>query len=133
VLGRDLRLDQRIVAVGLLRVFRPQFQSGDRPHHDGALQFGHDAHGTGGVTFHFQIVRAHVGIGPGVARLGVFGAVDGHALQVQLPFMRPAVKQIHVAQEAVNKRAGRVFPHLLRGADLLNMALVHEHHPVSHL
>jgi hypothetical protein len=62
----------------------------------------------------------------------VLGRVDGHAVQVQQAFVGAAVEQVHVAQEAVHKGAGRVVPHVLRRAHLLDHALVHQHHAVGH-
>ena len=47
--------------------------------------------------------------------------------------MRPAMEQVHVAQKAVHKRAGRMVPHLLGCAALLDTALVDDDHAVGHL
>jgi hypothetical protein len=43
-----------------------------------------------------------------------------------------ALEQVHIAQEAIDKRAGRVVPDLLRRAFLLDLALVDDHHAVGH-
>ena len=42
------------------------------------------------------------------------------------------MEQIHIAQEAIHKGAGRMVPHLLRRANLLDTAIVHQHHAVGH-
>ena len=47
-------------------------------------------------------------------------------------FVGTAVEQVHIAQGTVDKRAGRVVPHLLGRADLFDFAAVHQHHAVGH-
>ncbi len=82
---------------------------------------------------HIQIVRTHVGKGLGILGTGVFGRLDGDTVEMQQTFVGASVEQVHVTQEAVDKRAGRVVPYLLRRANLLDDALVHQHHAVGHL
>ena len=76
-------------------------------------------------------MRAHIRKRFRILRTGVLGRVDAYAFDMHFAFMRAAVEQIHIAQKTVNKRAGRVIPDLLRRADLLDLALVHQHHAVG--
>ena len=82
-------------------------------------------------------MRAHVGKRLAVLHLVVFGGQQAQTFLVftdqHFTLMRAAMKQVHVAQKAIHKGAGRVVPHLLRRADLLDYAGVHQHHAVRHL
>ena len=46
-------------------------------------------------------------------------------------FVGPAVKQVHVAHELVHKRRLWVAVNIVGSADLLNLSLIENHHPVS--
>ena len=115
---------------------RLEFQAGQRAHHNRPLQDGRQALGTGlpwHGALHIQVIRAHVGTGIGVLCRGVLRHGQLHPLHVQRALVRTAMEQIHIAQKAIDEGAGRVIPHLLRRALLLDVAFVDDHHTVCHL
>ncbi len=139
LLRRNLRLDDRVLARLLGLLDRDQFQPCDRADHDGAVQPHHDATRravgvlplAGNVALHVEIVRPHIGERLGVLRVGMFWRLQLHAFEVDFALVGAAMEQVDVAQKAVDERAGRMVPDLLRRADLLDAAGVHQHHPVG--
>ena len=56
----------------------------------------------------------------------------GHRPDHRVPVLHSPVKQIHVTEELVDERRRGMVVDLLRRTDLLDAALVHDHHPVGH-
>ena len=60
--------------------------------------------------------------------------VFGFALvDVRLPVVDSAVKQVHIPQKFVDEGCGWVFVYVVGRSDLLNLAFVHHDHAVCYL
>mmetsp|Transcript_1013 Transcript_1013/g.2513 ORF Transcript_1013/g.2513 Transcript_1013/m.2513 type:complete len:443 (-) Transcript_1013:3285-4613(-) len=95
-----------------------------------ALDRGGQA-GRGFIGGDLQLVRA--GIGLHLAAGAAAGAWQLVFADVQHAFMGAPDEAVGRAEEAVDKRRGRALVDLLRRADLLDAAVVHQHDAVGHL
>src|SRR5258706_5186335 len=58
---------------------------------------------------------------------------DGHIAEIHFSFFDPATEQIHVAKKIAHKSVSRMMIDVVRRADLLDLALVHQHDAVGNL
>jgi len=59
--------------------------------------------------------------------------IDLDAANVSLSRLKPAMKQVHVSEEAVDERIGRIFINLLRRSNLRNLSFVHDGDSIRYL
>jgi len=128
VVAADLCLNQLPDAA----VLGLQLQPGHRSHHDGTLKQGGNAASARVVALDPDLVRAHISQRLRILGRCVLGGGYGDAVQMHLTFVRSAMKQIDIAQKAVDEGAGGLGPDLLGRAHLLDHPLIHEYHPVCH-
>ena len=75
-------------------------------------------------------MRANIRLGPtGLAPLMLWGRYL-NSTNTHRPLMCPAMKQVDVSQEAIDKRTGWVLPDVIRSTNLFNNAGIHQHNTV---
>ena len=79
-----------------------------------------------------EIMRTHITDRGNIVGLGMFWRRDVHITNTDTSCMNPAMKEIDVAKEVVDKRRRGMLIDLLRRADLFDRALMHDHDAVRH-
>src|SRR4029453_8848487 len=85
------------------------------------------------VALDLDIVGTHVTHGRDILSIGVLWYLDFELSQACLSRVDAAMEQVDVPQEMVDEGCSRMIIHVLRCADLLRSALVHDHHTIRNL
>src|SRR5262245_23946958 len=92
-----------------------------------------DGRGPIAVALNLDIVGTHVTHGRDILSIGVLWYFDFELPQACLSLVDAAMEKVDIPQEMVNEGCSRMIIHCFRRADLLCLALVHDHHTIRHL